>query len=298
MAFNFNLNKNISKNNEVKEEPKKTETKQEIESAVDMVEEEPIVLSDDEVSEEVVEEVVIEEPVEEIKENKEEIVEEVAEDNDEIEIPKDSEEPKEDENTIKEESKDNKKENKKETKKRKTTKKNKEKNIEAKKEEDTIKGSTDIAEIHDELQDILNPTFEEWEENKSRDLAKALSLSIPVDKKPTFDEYRVLLSKIGNLLVEFRNHKNTSDEVCSSLRTLINSTSIENSIGSNAEERKHNAHMAVVNYRKTKDSNPQNLLVYLDYIQNVYNFYDTQIKNLESNKEIISLIMNKYNTKE
>ena len=169
---------------------------------------------------------------------------------------------------------------------------------EAKKEEDTIKGSTDIAEIHDELQDILNPTFEEWEENKSRDLAKALSLSIPVDKKPTFDEYRVLLSKIGNLLVEFRNHKNTSDEVCSSLRTLINSTSIENSIGSNAEERKHNAHMAVVNYRKTKDSNPQNLLVYLDYIQNVYNFYDTQIKNLESNKEIISLIMNKYNTKE
>ena len=47
MAFNFNLNKNISKENDVKEESKKVETKQEIESAVDMIEEEPIVLSDD-----------------------------------------------------------------------------------------------------------------------------------------------------------------------------------------------------------------------------------------------------------
>ena len=79
---------------------------------------------------------------------------------------------------------------------------------------------------------------------------------------------------------------------------ITNTNSRELTIGCNAEKRRQNAQMDVVKQTQTKDSNPQNLLVYLDYIQNVYNFYDTQIKNLESNKEIISLIMNKYNTKE
>ena len=213
------------------------------------------------VAEEPVEEAVTEEPTEEVavEEPKEIKVEPIPE-----EIEEEPVEPEE----VKEEPK---------------TKKTKKKTT--KKEEKVAETVENLEEIELVVSEITTPTSEAWEKEKEDIRGRMSQVVLNEDLDPT--SIKVLLSDISALNHDLCEKLSQAKADYENLNEMIEYIEKQNASGANAEERKRNAVMAVTHYKKTEDSEPIDLLLYLRFKRDVYYFYDAQMKVLDKDQKML-----------
>lgn len=171
---------------------------------------------------------------------------------------------------------------KKKTTRKKTTKKAKEN-----KEDKEVAVITDANEAEEYLQDILNYTTEEWEEEENALRNKLKELTVRADLNP--DEIRVLLGKLSESYIEVKDRLISTERVANSLEKKIKDVKTLAALeGSNAIERNANAVRAITCFKKDpKDEKGVDLEQYLLMLKHKVNFYDYCVKAMEYNRQLL-----------
>lgn len=174
---------------------------------------------------------------------------------------------------------------KKKTTRKKATKKAKE-NKEDKEDKEAVV-ITDANEAEEYLQDILNYTTEEWEEEENALRNKLKELTVRADLNP--DEIRVLLGKLSESYIEVKDRLISTERIANSLEKKIKDIKTLAALeGSNAIERNANAVRAITCFKKDpKDEKGVDLEQYLLMLKHKVNFYDYCTKAMEYNRQLL-----------
>ena len=230
----------------------------------------------------------------EVEKSEEVIVEslEVKDENDNTTLTVDSEGEIEEvsepvEETVKEEVEVETKPKKKTTRKRTTKKAKENKEVKEDKEDKGAVVITDANEAEEYLQDILNYTTEEWEEEENALRNKLKELTVRADLNP--DEIRVLLGKLSESYIEVKDRLISTERVANSLEKKIKDVKTLAALeGSNAIERNANAVRAITCFKKDpKDEKGVDLEQYLLMLKHKVNFYDYCTKAMEYNRQLL-----------
>lgn len=190
---------------------------------------------------------------------------------------KDSEEADED-NKVEAEPK------KKSTRKRKTTKKKVEETV---KEINTdVETITDVNEATEYLEDIINFTSEEWEEEEKDLRDKLVSLAVRPDLNP--DDVKKLIGELSTAYTDIKGRLVDVEKSANSLEKQIKDIKTLNSVGSNATERNLNATKAVMFFKKNpEDEKAVDLEQYLLMLKHKVNFYKYCIDTMGYNRQLL-----------
>lgn len=174
---------------------------------------------------------------------------------------------------------------KKKTTRKKATKKAKE-NKEDKEDKEAVV-ITDANEAEEYLQDILNYTTEEWEEEENALRNKLKELTVRADLNP--DEIRVLLGKLSESYIEVKDRLISTERVANSLEKKIKDVKTLAALeGTNQIERNANAVRAITCFKKDpKDEKGVDLEQYLLMLKHKVNFYDYCVKAMEYNRQLL-----------
>ncbi len=173
---------------------------------------------------------------------------------------------------------------KKSTRKRKTTKKKVEETV---KEINTdIETITDVNEATEYLEDIINFTSEEWEEEEKDLRDKLVSLAVRPDLNP--DDVKKLIGELSTAYTDIKGRLVDVEKSANSLEKQIKDIKTLNSVGSNATERNLNATKAVMFFKKNpEDEKAVDLEQYLLMLKHKVNFYKYCIDTMGYNRQLL-----------
>ena len=234
----------------------------------------------EEVKEEiVVQQAVIGEPIaEEVSVPAEVPTEEVEQVVEEKEVEQVVEEPE-----VKEEVKEEK------AKTKKTSKKAKAKKEEPKEEAQEVKEQLPQMSLQDSIDamaDSVNITTDEWEEAKQEIEDKLKSLTIDPDMNPSSMKH--LIGDLDDLMTELRFRLVEVEGQVEFINARVDFIRSTNSKGSNAEERKANAFLALTNYKKNPDDTEViNLIQYQIFMNNKLNFLNKSIETVRDRRQLL-----------
>jgi hypothetical protein len=171
--------------------------------------------------------------------------------------------------------------------KKKTTRKRTTKKAKENKEDKEAAVITDANEAEEYLQDILNYTTEEWEEEENALRNKLKELTVRADLNP--DEIRVLLGKLSESYIEVKDRLISTERVANSLEKKIKDVKTLAALeGTNQIERNANAVRAITCFKKDpKDEKGVDLEQYLLMLKHKVNFYDYCVKAMEYNRQLL-----------
>ena len=173
---------------------------------------------------------------------------------------------------------------KKSTRKRKTTKKKVEETV---KEINTdVETITDVNEATKYLEDIINFTSEEWEEEEKDLRDKLVSLAVRPDLNP--DDVKKLIGELSTAYTDIKGRLVDVEKSANSLEKQIKDIKTLNSVGSNATERNLNATKAVMFFKKNpEDEKAVDLEQYLLMLKHKVNFYKYCIDTMGYNRQLL-----------
>ena len=173
---------------------------------------------------------------------------------------------------------------KKSTRKRKTTKKKVEETV---KEINTdVETITDVNEATEYLEDIINFTSEEWEEEEKDLRDKLVSLAVRPDLNP--DDVKKLIGELSTAYTDIKGRLVDVEKSANSLEKQIKDIKTLNSVGSNATERNLNATKAVMFFKKNpEDEKAVDLEQYLLMLKHKVNFYKYCIDTMGYNRQLL-----------
>lgn len=173
---------------------------------------------------------------------------------------------------------------KKSTRKRKTTKKKVEETV---KEINTdVETITDVNEATEYLEDIINFTSDEWEEEEKELRDELVSLSVRHDLNP--DDVKKLIGKLSTAYTDIKGRLVDVEKSANSLEKQIKDIKTLNSVGSNATERNLNATKAVMFFKKNpEDEKAVDLEQYLLMLKHKVNFYKYCIDTMGYNRQLL-----------
>ena len=173
---------------------------------------------------------------------------------------------------------------KKSARKRKSSKK---KTEEVAKETDTdVESITDVDEATEYLEDIINFTSEEWEDEEKTLRDKLTSLEIRPDLNP--DDVKKLIAKLSETYTDIKGRLVDVERSANSLEKQIKDIKTLNSIGSNATERNLAATKAVMFFKKNPDDEKTvDLEQYLLMLKHKVNFYKYCIDTMGYNRQLL-----------
>lgn len=231
-------------------------------------EKEEIVVQQAVIGEPIAEEVSVpaEAPTEEVEQVEEVVVEQVVE------------EPE-----VKEEVKEEK------AKTKKTSKKAKAKKEEPKEETQEVQEQLPQMSLQDSIDamaDSVNITTDEWEEAKQEIEDKLKSLTIDPDMNPSSMKH--LIGDLDDLMTELRFRLVEVEGQVEFINARVDFIRSTNSKGSNAEERKANAFLALTNYKKNPDDTEViNLIQYQIFMNNKLNFLNKSIETVRDRRQLL-----------
>ena len=231
-------------------------------------EKEEIVVQQAVIGEPIAEEVSVpaEAPTEEVEQVIEEVVEQVVE------------EPE-----VKEEVKEEK------AKTKKASKKAKAKKEEPKEETQEVQEQLPQMSLQDSIDamaDSVNITTDEWEEAKQEIEDKLKSLTIDPDMNPSSMKH--LIGDLDDLMTELRFRLVEVEGQVEFINARVDFIRSTNSKGSNAEERKANAFLALTNYKKNPDDTEViNLIQYQIFMNNKLNFLNKSIETVRDRRQLL-----------
>lgn len=230
-------------------------------------EKEEIVVQQEVIGEPIAEEVPVpaEAPAEEVKE----VVEQVEE---VVEEPEVKEEVKEEK-----------------AKTKKASKKAKAKKEEPKEETQEVQEQLPQMSLQDSIDamaDSVNITTDEWEEAKQEIEDKLKSLTIDPDMNPSSMKH--LIGDLDDLMTELRFRLVEVEGQVEFINARVDFIRSTNSKGSNAEERKANAFLALTNYKKNPDDTEViNLIQYQIFMNNKLNFLNKSIETVRDRRQLL-----------
>lgn len=173
---------------------------------------------------------------------------------------------------------------KKSTRKRKTTKKKVEETV---KEINTdVETITDVNEATEYLEDIINFTSEEWEEEEKDLRDKLVSLAVRPDLNP--DDVKKLIGELSTAYTDIKGRLVDVEKSANSLEKQIKDIKTLNSVGSNATERNLNATKAIMFFKKNpEDEKAVDLEQYLLMLKHKVNFYKYCIDTMGYNRQLL-----------
>lgn len=173
---------------------------------------------------------------------------------------------------------------KKSTRKRKTTKKKVEETV---KEINTdVETITDVNEATEYLEDIINFTSDEWEEEEKELRDELVSLAVRHDLNP--DDVKKLIGKLSTAYTDIKGRLVDVEKSANSLEKQIKDIKTLNSVGSNATERNLNATKAVMFFKKNpEDEKAVDLEQYLLMLKHKVNFYKYCIDTMGYNRQLL-----------
>ena len=173
---------------------------------------------------------------------------------------------------------------KKSTRKRKTTKKKVEETV---KEINTdVETITDVNEATEYLEDIINFTSDEWEEEEKDLRDELVSLTVRPDLNP--DDVKKLIGKLSTAYTDIKGRLVDVEKSANSLEKQIKDIKTLNSVGSNATERNLNATKAVMFFKKNpEDEKAVDLEQYLLMLKHKVNFYKYCIDTMGYNRQLL-----------
>lgn len=173
---------------------------------------------------------------------------------------------------------------KKSTRKRKTTKKKVEETV---KEINTdVETITDVNEATEYLEDVINFTSDEWEEEEKDLRDELVSLTVRPDLNP--DDVKKLIGKLSTAYTDIKGRLVDVEKSANSLEKQIKDIKTLNSVGSNATERNLNATKAVMFFKKNpEDEKAVDLEQYLLMLKHKVNFYKYCIDTMGYNRQLL-----------
>lgn len=225
---------------------------------------------------------------------KEEVKEETKEESTQITLDVEevsSNEEEEEETVVLVDTEEEDKKTTKSTTKKSTTKKSK-KSKETKTNEEPVKlevGINNIEEIEEYLKDDLCPTTENLETIRQEIIDKINTFFLNDSMTP--EENIKLSHQVTNYIIEIENLISEYNRRAKFLKGLIEDETKLYGKGSNAEERKLNAFLRLINYTKKPEDKPVNLLIYLRVTEDMCEFLNLRLNvlyrisdNLKSDK--------------
>lgn len=144
---------------------------------------------------------------------------------------------------------------------------------------------TDFSEATEYLRGVINFSSEEWEQEKELIRNKVQSICISTDLTP--DSAKKLISQLSETYTSLMNRLQDSEQEYRAIEKQIRDIKIENSIGTNKQERDINALKAVKNYKKNKNAKIIDLELYFLVIQDKVTFFKGQADIVEKNRQLL-----------
>ena len=184
---------------------------------------------------------------------------------------------------VKEEVKEEKAKNKKASKKAKAKKEEPKEEVQEVKEQ---LPQMSLQDSIDAMADSVNITTDEWEEAKQEIEDKLKSLTIDPDMNPSSMKH--LIGDLDDLMTELRFRLVEVEGQVEFINARVDFIRSTNSKGSNAEERKANAFLALTNYKKNPDDTEViNLIQYQIFMNNKLNFLNKSIETVRDRRQLL-----------
>lgn len=172
---------------------------------------------------------------------------------------------------------------------KKTSKKAKAKKEEPKEEVQEVKEQLPQMSLQDSIDamaDSVNITTDEWEDAKQEIEDKLKSLTIDPDMNPSSMKH--LIGDLDDLMTELRFRLVEVEGQVEFINARVDFIRSTNSKGSNAEERKANAFLALTNYKKNPDDTEViNLVQYQIFMNNKLNFLNKSIETVRDRRQLL-----------
>ena len=138
----------------------------------------------------------------------------------------------------------------------------------------------------DAMADTVNITTEDWEEAKQEIEDKLKSLTIDPDMNPATMKH--LIGDLDDLMTELRFRLVDIEGQVEFINAQVDYIRSTNSKGSNAEERKANAFLALTNFKKNPDDEEViNLIQYQIFMNNKLNFLNKSIETVRDRRQLL-----------
>ena len=136
------------------------------------------------------------------------------------------------------------------------------------------------------MADTVNITTEDWEEAKQEIEDKLKSLTIDPDMNPATMKH--LIGDLDDLMTELRFRLVDIEGQVEFINAQVDYIRSTNSKGSNAEERKANAFLALTNFKKNPDDTEViNLIQYQIFMNNKLNFLNKSIETVRDRRQLL-----------
>lgn len=173
-------------------------------------------------------------------------------------------------------------------KSKKSSKKSKAKKEEPKVEEEPQEQLPQMS-LEDSIEamaDTVNITTEDWEEAKQEIEDKLKALTIDPDMNPATMKH--LIGDLDDLMTELRFRLVDIEGQVEFINAQVDYIRSTNSKGSNAEERKANAFLALTNFKKNPDDTEViNLIQYQIFMNNKLNFLNKSIETVRDRRQLL-----------
>ena len=138
----------------------------------------------------------------------------------------------------------------------------------------------------DAMADTVNITTEDWEEAKQEIEDKLKALTIDPDMNPATMKH--LIGDLDDLMTELRFRLVDIEGQVEFINAQVDYIRSTNSKGSNAEERKANAFLALTNFKKNPDDTEViNLIQYQIFMNNKLNFLNKSIETVRDRRQLL-----------
>ena len=172
---------------------------------------------------------------------------------------------------------------------KKSSKKSKAKKEEPKVEEEQVQEQLPQMSLEDSIDamaDTVNITTEDWEEAKQEIEDKLKALTIDPDMNPATMKH--LIGDLDDLMTELRFRLVDIEGQVEFINAQVDYIRSTNSKGSNAEERKANAFLALTNFKKNPDDTEViNLIQYQIFMNNKLNFLNKSIETVRDRRQLL-----------
>jgi hypothetical protein len=136
------------------------------------------------------------------------------------------------------------------------------------------------------MADTVNISTPDWEEAKQEIEEKLKALTIDPDMNPATMKH--LIGDLDDLMTELRFRLVDIEGQVEFINAQVDYIRSTNSKGSNAEERKANAFLALTNFKKNPDDTEViNLIQYQIFMNNKLNFLNKSIETVRDRRQLL-----------
>lgn len=143
----------------------------------------------------------------------------------------------------------------------------------------------DIDKAEEILSDVIVPVPEYWESEKSEIDGMLSSIIITEELDPT--SIKTLVSEMSKTYTTVQKRLQEAKSNYESLKDMIDAIKSLNATGSSADERKYNATKAVMHYKKEDEEEAVDLLAYLRFNRERYEYYNSALKTIDMNRQLL-----------